>query len=167
VAARTFARRPTGRHRSRVSLRRAVTPSLYGLSVPTLVAASIALIGVVGASAATLGGLKTSDLGATDASVAIHTSGINATWSAVASGTSWVVNGITLTTNAGDTFAANEKLGVALVNSSGAKICDVNVTNATSTTSISIARAAINTACGATGIDFSTIDRLAVTAARS
>jgi hypothetical protein len=166
MTARTSARRPTGRHRSRVSLRRAVTPSVVGVSVPTLAIASVILIGVVGASAATLGGLKTSDLGASDAAVAIHASGINATWTPLASGTSWVVNGITLTTNSGDTFAASEKLAVALVNSSGAKICEIDLTNATSTSTVSIARAAINTACGTTGVDFTTIDRIAVTASR-
>jgi hypothetical protein len=166
MTARTSARRPIGRHRSRVSLRRAVTPSVVGVSVPTLAIASVILIGAVGASAATLGGLKTTDLGASDATVAIHTSGINATWTPLASGTSWVVNGITLTTNSGDTFAASEKLGIALVNSSGAKICEIDLTNATSTSTISIARATINTACGATGVDFTTIDRIAVTASR-
>ncbi len=167
MTARTSARRPTGRHRSRVSLRRAVTPSVYGISVPTLAIASALLVGAVGASAATLGGLKTIDLGSSDASVAIHTSGINAVWTPAVSGTSWVVNGITLTTAApGDVFAANEKIGVALVGSSGAKICEVDLTNPTSTTTITIARAAINTACGTSGVDFTTIDKLAVTASR-
>ena len=166
MTARTSARRPTGRHRSRVSLRRAVTPSVYGISVPTLAIASALLVGAVGASAATLGGLKTADLGASDASVAIHSSGINVTWSPLVSGTTWVVNGITLTTNTGDTFAANEKLGVTLINSSGAKICEVDLTNSASTSSIAIARATINTACGTTGIDFSSVDRIAVTASR-
>ena len=167
MTARTSARRPTGRHRSRVSLRRAVTPSVYGLSVPTLAIASAILVGVVGASAATLGGIKTVDFGSGDASVAIHTNGITATWTPAVSGTSWVVNGITLaTTSPGDTFAAGEKLGVALINSSGAKICEIDLTNATATTYISITRTAINTACGSSSVDFSTIDRLAVTATR-
>ncbi len=166
MTASTSARRPTGRHRSRVSLRRAVTPSVFGLSIPTLAIASALLVGVVGASAATLGGLKTSDLGDSEATVAIHTSGINANWSAVASGTTWLVNGITLTTNSGDTFAAGEKIGVALVTSTGSKICEVDLTNATSTSTISIARATINASCAPAGVDFSTIDRIAVTATR-
>ncbi len=162
----TSARRPTGRHRSRVSLRRAVTPSVYGLSVPTLVVASIALIGVVGASAATLGGLKTSDLGAGNAAVNIHTSGISVQWAAALSGTNWVLNGITLTTPGADRFAAGEKVSVSIAGTSGTRICEIITTNATSTATLTIPRAAINTACGATGIDYATIDKVSVVAVR-
>ncbi len=167
MTARMSASRPTGRHRSRVSLRRAVTPSVVGLSLPVLVIASVGVIGLVGASAATLGGLRTTDLGASDATVAIHTTGIDVGWTPLVSGTSWVLNGITLTTSGADQFAAQESLGVALINTSGAKICEIDLINPTATTTVSIARAAINTACGSAGIDFATIDRVAVSAARS
>jgi hypothetical protein len=162
----TSARRPTGRHRSRVSLRRAVTPSVYGLSVPTLVVASIALIGVVGASAATLGGLKTSDLGAGNAAVSIHTSGISVQWASTLSGTSWVLNGITLTTPGADRFAAGEKVSVSIAGTSGTRICEIITTNAATTATLAIARATINSACGTTGIDYATIDRVSVVAVR-
>ena len=143
-----------------------MTPSVYGVSVPTLVVASIALVGVVGASAATLGGLKTSDLGAGSGSVAIHSTGVSAQWTAALSGTSWVLNGITLATSGTDRFAAGEKVSVSIAAASGAKICEITTTNATSSATVTIARAAINTACGATGIDFTTIDKVSVVAVR-
>lgn len=139
---------------------------MYGLSVPTLVVASIALIGVVGASAATLGGLKTSDLGAGNAAVNIHTSGISVQWAAALSGTNWVLNGITLTTPGADRFAAGEKVSVSIAGTSGTRICEIITTNATSTATLTIPRAAINTACGATGIDYATIDKVSVVAVR-
>ena len=166
MTARKSARRPTGRHRSRVSLRRAVTPSVYAIGVPTLVAILVVTIGAVAASAASLGGLKTSDVGAADASTAIHTAGVTVLWTPLASGTSWVLNGMTLGTTGTDTFSAQENVKVSLINSSGAKICELSLVNATAGTSISIARTAINTACGTTGIDFATIDRIAVVTSR-
>ena len=160
------ARWPTGRHRSRVSLRRAVTPSLYGLSVPVLVAASVALLGVVGASAATLGGLKTGDLGSSNAGVAIHGTGITATWTPALVATTWVVSGITLKTAATDTFSAGEKVSVTLVSSTGAQLCEIAATAPTASTSLAITRANINSGCGSSGIDFASIDRVAVATVR-
>jgi hypothetical protein len=143
-----------------------VTPSAYTVGIPTLVALLVVTLGAVAASAATFGGLKTVDLGASNASSAIHTAGLTVAWTPLASGTTWVLNGITLGTIGSDTFAAQENLKVTLINSSGAKICEISLVNATSAASIGIARTAINTACGITGIDFATIDRLAVAASR-
>jgi hypothetical protein len=76
------------------------------------------------------------------------------------------LNGITLGTTGTDTFAAGENVKVSLINSSGAKICEIALVNAAAGTSISIARTAINTACGTTGIDFATTDRVAVVTSR-
>jgi hypothetical protein len=166
MTVRMSSRRPAGRHRSRVSLRRAVTPSAYAFGVPTLVGVLVVALGTVAASAASLGGLRTSDLGAADGASAIHSDGINVQWTPAVSGATWVLDGITLTTPGTDTFAAGEKLNLGLINASGTEICGIALTSATSTASISVARAAINTACGTTGIDFSTIDRIAVAASR-
>jgi hypothetical protein len=139
---------------------------VYAIGVPTLIAYLVLAIGGVAASAASLGGLKTVDVGAADASTAIHTAGVTVQWTPLASGISWVLNGITLGTTGTDTFAAGENVKVSLINSSGAKICEIALVNAAAGTSISIARTAINTACGTTGIDFATTDRVAVVTSR-
>ncbi len=109
MSIRNPAPRPTGRHRSRLSAR-TVTPSLPRLSIPLLVAICFAGVGAVGASAASLGGLTTADLGAADATVAAHPTGVNAQWLPVRSGTNWILNGITLSTAAGEPFTNGERL---------------------------------------------------------
>jgi hypothetical protein len=139
---------------------RAVTPTTI-LST-TIAVAAILCAGVVTASAATLGGLKTNDLGAATGTVAAHTAGINVRWRAVRTGTTWVVNQIRLTTTGTDTFANGEKIRVTLIATSGASICEIAVTQAGASATQTIARTTIDTACGASGVNYALIARVAV-----
>ncbi|MES2170511.1 MAG: hypothetical protein V4479_07285 [Actinomycetota bacterium] len=155
---------PRGRHRSRARERRAVTPRVLALGILVVVAGTC---GVVTASAATLGGIKTTDVGAANGAVAIHTSGITATWTAAFSAGSWMLNGVLLATPGADRFAAGEQVRLALIDSTGVKICELTATSASQSATIAIARAAIDSACGSGGVAFSRIDRAAITAVRS
>jgi hypothetical protein len=111
--------------------------------------------------------MKTTDVGAANGTVAIHGSGVTASWTAAYSGSSWMLNGVTLSTPGADRFAAGEQVRLALIDTSGAKLCEIMATSAGQSATVTVARAGIDTACGSGGIAYSRIDRVAITAVRS
>ena len=123
--------------------------------------------GVVGASAATLGGVRTADVGAATGSVAIHTAGITATWTAKLSSTAgFTVNNLTLTAPGTDRFEVGEQVRISLVGTSGASLCEITLTATTQSATLAVGRAGLASACGTNALYYSTIDRVAITAVR-
>ncbi len=136
------------------------------LALGTLIAIA-GTCGAVGASASTLGGVRTADVGAANGAVGIHSSGVTAGWTAAYSGVSWMLNGVTLSTPGTDRFAAGEQVRLTLIDTSGVKLCELTATSAAQSATLAIARPAIDTACGPGGIAYGRIDRIAITAVRS
>jgi hypothetical protein len=132
--------------------------------VATIVLAAVALLGVVGASASTLGGLLTNDLGSSTGTVAAHASGITVTWGSRWSGSAVVLDSVSLSTTAGQPFVVGEQVKTSIVGASGAELCAVSTTIAAQSTTLSLARTSIEAACGTTPFAFSSIDRIAVVA---
>jgi len=124
----------------------------------------IATMGAVGASAATVGGLRTPDLGAANTTLLSHSSGLSVSWGARWSGTAIVLDSITFTAATGQSFVAGEVVESAIVRSAGTVICTVSATAASTATTLTVPRATIYSSCGATGISYSTIDRVSVVA---
>jgi hypothetical protein len=124
---------------------------------------SVAIFGVVGASAATLGGLQTNDLGAAVGTVAGHTSGLTVTWGARWSGSATVLDSLTITSAAAEPFVVGERVEAVVINSAGTGLCAVAATVATAGPTVAFSRTAIETACGVTPFAYSAIDRVAVT----
>jgi hypothetical protein len=124
--------------------------------------ASVGVLGIVGASAATLGGLRTNDLGATAGTVASHTLGISITWGSRWSGSALVLDSVTVTTAPSQPFVVGETIKGAIVNTAGTTLCTVTSTIATAGTSQTLTRTGIETACGLTPFAFSSIDRVAL-----
>lgn len=123
---------------------------------------SVAIFGVVGASAATLGGLQTSDLGAAVGTVAGHTSGLTVTWGARWSGTATVLDSVTITTAVSQPFVVGERVEAVVIGPTGTGLCAVATTVAAAGTTVAFSRANIETACGLTPFSYSAIDRIAV-----
>lgn len=124
---------------------------------------SIALFGVVGASAATLGGLQTDDFGAATGNVAGHGSGLTVTWGARWSGTQTVLDSLTITSAVGEPFVVGERVEAVVINVAGTGLCAVATTIASAGTTVVLNRSSIETACGLTPFSYSAIDRVAVT----
>lgn len=158
---RAVAPRPSGRHRSCIPAR-TVAPPLVRLSLPIVAAVTIAALGSVGASAASLGGLTTSDLGASSGTVAAHPSGLTAQWMPARSGSDWLLDGIVL--GAVEPFTDGERLKLSILDASGAALCEVSVVHSGTSAISTILRSDIDADCGPAGISFSAIDRVAVSA---
>jgi hypothetical protein len=125
--------------------------------------AAVAAFGVVGASAATLGGLKTNDLGAADGTVASHLGGISVDITPVWDTAGWTVNGLTLVTPGADEFQPAEVVRVSLVAVNGTPLCELSATSPGLQASLAISRASIDTACGGP-VAMGSIARVAVVA---
>ena len=124
----------------------------------------IALLGAVGASAATLGGLRTDDLGAADGATLSHSSGLSMAWGARWSGAALVLDTITVTTATGQGFSTGELLEATVLRSAGTTICTIDYTVPSAATTLTVPRTTIDAACGTGGVAYSTIDRVALSA---
>ena len=116
------------------------------LAISLLVALVVG--GAVTAAAASLGGLRTSNLSASSATVATHSAGIAVRWSPVFDKTGWVLDSITLSTVAGDTFTPSESVRVAVVDSSGAAVCEPVAIVGSASSSVTLDRATLDKYCG-------------------
>ncbi|MCU1414516.1 MAG: hypothetical protein JWN80_1856 [Microbacteriaceae bacterium] len=155
-----------GRHRSRV-LTRAVRTRVLALGILIAATCTVGVVSVVGASAATLGGVKTADVAAATGTVAIHSSGITATWTAKASSAAgFTVNNVTFTAPGADRFEVGEQLRISLIGATGASLCEITETITSQISSETIGRAGLASACGTNALLYSSIDRVAITAVR-
>lgn len=93
-----------------------------------------------------------------------HPSGLTAEWAPIRSGSDWLLDGITLQATPGEPFTDGERLKVSVVDASGAAMCEVSVIHSGVSSTTTITRSAIDSGCGAAGIAFSVIDRIAVSA---
>ena len=100
------------------------------------VVAGIAVFAAVSASAATLGGLKTDDLGANSNAVAGQlTGGVNVSFTTAYDSTlgGYKVTGVTLTANGSETFPTTGAVSLTLKGASGASLGTITGTGGTLT----------------------------------
>lgn len=120
-----------------------------------------AAAGAVGASAASLGGLATSTLGAGGASGFSHPAGVDVRWAPVFSGGLWRVSAIEVITRGSEQFAVGERVRLALLRADGVALCEFTRTvTAVGSTQLAIPSAEVAAACGQ--VAFSTLDRIAI-----
>ncbi len=155
-----YALRAGGRRPRRIRVRRAAASTTLRILISVL-AGVLSTGAAVSASAATLGGLQTADLGAAHGGVQAHPDGVIVNWSPAFEGVAPVVGGVTVSAVAPDSFVAGEQLRVAFVAASGAAACEVAATVATAAPSLQLSRAEIESACGGS-MPFSALDRIAV-----
>lgn len=156
--------RARGRHRQCPTPRRVVAPLIARALVPAACVAALALTGVVTASAAGLGGVSASQVGAAEGAVRSHTAGVTVTWQSALVAGAWVVDGITLVTQPTEPFLAGEWLRLAVIGSSGAQLCQIEVEVMVTSASVAIDRTTVDAACGVT--PFTSVNRIAVSATR-
>lgn len=133
--------------------------------------AAIALLGLAlfagmsvgGAAAATFHGLKSADLGAADGQVSDHPSGLSIIWKPVYTGTTWMLDGITMETESGDPFLTGERVKLSLLRADGTAVCEVVALRSGVPASVwNIDRSTIDSACGPGGLSFGSISRVAL-----
>jgi hypothetical protein len=98
------------------------------------IVAGIAVFAAVSASAATLGGLTTGDVGANSNTVAGQlTQGVNVSFTTAYDSTlgGYKVTGVTLTANGTEKFPANGAIALTLKNTSGTSLTELTLTPTT------------------------------------
>jgi len=140
-----------------------ISPLFRSLAISLLVAFVVG--GAVTAAAASLGGLRTSSLSASSATVATHAAGTAVRWSPVFEKTGWVLDSITLATVAGDTFTASESVRIAIIDGSGAAVCEPAATVGSVSSSVTIDRATLDKYCGG-AVSMSRVMSVAILVAR-
>lgn len=98
------------------------------------IVAGVAVFAAVSASAATLGGAQTADLGANSNTVKAQVqNGVNVAWTTAYDATlgSYKVTGATLTANGAETIPATASVRLTLKDSTGASLAELTGTGAT------------------------------------
>ncbi len=99
--------------------------------------------GVVSASAATLGGVTTSDLGALDARLSTIP-GVTVHWTPAAQGADWIIGGATVAANGGAGFLPGDVLRLTLDFGASPAPCEAVQTVATAASSVTLAASAFD-----------------------
>lgn len=118
-----------------------------------VVAATLGVLGLVSlqvSAASTIGGVNGGALAAAQGTTQ-RINGVQLDWTPVAVKSSWMVGGLAVSTDPGESFAAGDRIKVTLVSS--ATSCEVSTTAGAAGTSVSLSQSAITAACGQVGFD--------------